>query len=640
MNAEVLHIDMVTTKTVPQEKIHNNTFYVYYPALGNCWDLGTCSSYYGHYKWAKHYKTDFDILYNGEWTTYKKTGWWPIFEVDNSGNQVSIRSLKAGIAEDRGVKVRTQVSKPFDSENFLLIEFLAECTDGKPHKVSIASHTDVMIKNHDNANILWYGDKSEMRGFTMWDKLGTNRTLTLITKQAFGVRDVDHLWFGHWESNGNLHYFDDRNAGDFINDQDSAFSFGWANHSIYPENGNYSFGVLLGLGIGIGKPPTVSVNESNFKQIYSPGEEVEVWISADDADKQETVIIKCTLNGKTVEYANKTVPYDSKTDKSAAPFKVNLGTSNGCYPLYCWAIDSSGLSSQNYTRNFIVDEAPILTIFNQLPDKFTDNSAFNIQGSVWDDSMIKLKFRVDDDFYFNVDNENIECNKSTLTFLRQIVLKTENVPYGTHILYIWAEDEYGVKSDEYIHTFEYVKLNAPTISLILNDEDKTKWPPIYHYNAQINLKVQYQDKDVGDNITISYRPPTLREEDTDIPLWNEISNGTIKMRDFHYTIPKLDNGTHDLKFIIHDGLGLSSTYANYTFLTECDDIPSPTPSPQSSYEETYSTMHSFSEMSSSTVENSFEESHSTMHSFSETSSSTIDVSSEESHSTMQSFSQT
>ncbi|EAX99583.1 hypothetical protein TVAG_427470 [Trichomonas vaginalis G3] len=75
-------------------------------------------------------------------------------------------------------------------------------------------------------------------------------------------------------------------------------------------------------------------------------------------------------------------------------------------------------------------------------------------------------------------------------------------------------------------------------------------------------------------------------------------------------------------------------------ITECDDIPSPTPSPQSSYEETYSTMHSFSEMSSSTPEASCEESHSIMHPFSQTSSFTPDVSSEESHSIMHSFSET
>ncbi|EAY06878.1 hypothetical protein TVAG_340570 [Trichomonas vaginalis G3] len=560
-------ITIVSETGLNFNQVYNATagFYVYYPNSGNCWDRGICviKNVYGGtipYRWSGTFKTDFDILYNGEWTTYRRTGWWPVFEVDNNGVQIPIQGVFGGVAKSSGVQVRTKVSKPFEdlgrASNFLLIEFMAKCIDGYPHKISIATYADIMIRASDNADIVWYGEPGQKRGFTMYDIMNTGRIFTVITRQAYGVNDVDNLWFGNWDWRGNLHYWEDRrpNEGNFTNHIDSAFSLGWKNRDLYPDNGEVSFGVLLGLGKGIVKPPRVEVDETNFKHLYKPKEKISIDIKVYDEDRLYNSTLYYNFNGKNNNFTNVTY------GKTYTINNITLGTT-GRYSFYCYAKDTADLVSNNYTRDFLVDEAPILTILNGLAEKYTDSASFIVQGKVWDDTWAELKFRVDNSFYFRIDNgSRLNCYRSEKPFLKEFSLRTEGVPYGWHRLYIWAEDEYGIKSNEYEHRFEYVKMNPPSLEIVPNN-----YPTEYYYDREIEIELAYYDKDVGDTYTIFYRPPTLGDLESDIQLYSNVSDGQRRKMNFTYKVPRLSEGSHFIKFIIKDDKGLSSPYKTFNF---------------------------------------------------------------------------
>lgn len=159
--------------------------------------------------WIYGYVSDFDIKYKNGTTTYYDAGWFPIFNVDG-GQNVTILGKNNGTAYSNNIHVKTVLSQPL-GENYLLIQWILSNNGTKSRKVSLSSYTDISIAGNDYADVFWYGGLQNKRGLTMKDTKYTNYSLTLLTKDAYSVTNVDTFWFGECELL-KMHYWDNRTS--------------------------------------------------------------------------------------------------------------------------------------------------------------------------------------------------------------------------------------------------------------------------------------------------------------------------------------------------------------------------------------------------------------------------------------------
>ncbi|KAI5482960.1 Listeria-Bacteroides repeat domain (List Bact rpt) family [Trichomonas vaginalis G3] len=535
---------------------------------------GTLSWHYVQYPTWNQWRSDFDIRYvsggHSYSTSYDNYGWWPAFKVDN-GNLVYILGRNKGEASSNNVYVKTNLSYPLDN-NYILVQWIVTNHDTEPHYVSLASHTDVQIIDNDRARVDWYGGN---RGLTMTqDKKFFelyNTKLTLLVRDGYGVTNVDDFWFGEWWPS-HQHYWDNRTDRKSLVGRDSAFSIGWHKRAIYPHQ-TLTFGVLLGVGDNLKSPPIINVT-TNFQQNYNPNSKVNVTVIVQDYDAGETITLYCNFPNGITKYHNKSLTSwkaGSHGLNESYSFEVTLGTTVSSYPLTVWAND--GLYKSNvFTKQLLVNQAPKLTITNTIASTYYTGGTVDVQGKLWDDTYAVISYQFDNDFAFSV-NSQIDCYNVEVPFRKTFPLRQKVLSYGSHVLHIWATDEFRVKSTQYDFPFTYVQLHAPEIMLTTDFNDSV------HYNNKIFVSGQFRDLDVGDTLTLSVKYPTDDPTAPFNPFYTVTSQGEWVKFDFEYTIPHLDAGNHSLIFVVVDQRGSNSRDAIFTFTNVKYPNPSPVPSP-------------------------------------------------------------
>lgn len=530
------------------------------------------------------YNADFDIYYVKDGrniqTSYGYGGWWPAFKVDDDPRLTKVLGTKEGVASYGDISVTTNISNPavFGNEkyNYLLIEwFITNNNPTEPHRVSLATHCDVMIANNDRATIYWYqNDAVNRRGLTMYDS-STSYRLTLMVKDAYQVTNVDHFWYGPW-GRYQLHYWEDRTEAGKLEGYDSAFSFGWSNR-VVRENSTIRLAVLLGVGENLVSPPTVEVT-SQFQENYLPNYDFTVTGVFKTINKDDQVQVRYKyMNDEeknATEFVDLSSP-DGNPVQSTFSIPIRTPANVSLNELQIYAVNKFGLKSNEFKYNVLVNEAPVLTIINQIQPKYYTGGQVEVVGRLWDDTTANIYYQFDRDFDFEADKQVIECNKEEKPFRKVFALREGKIDYGQHTLYIWAEDEFHVKSRVYPFPFEYKELHAPQVKIY--NENFTN----VYYDQYLIVRGAVKDQDVGDTITLSMKTPETLPTDPFIQVEQITANGDWQNFTVYYHLDvSLPAGNNSIIFQAKDQLEAISPDALFFFnVSKYNVVANPSPTP-------------------------------------------------------------
>ncbi|EAX97708.1 hypothetical protein TVAG_280090 [Trichomonas vaginalis G3] len=530
--------------------------------------------------------TCFDIQYNEQadnngysWvqTTFANGGWFPVFTVDDNVKTKLLWNNR-GKANYKGVYAETKVEKvPQLGEKYLLIKFELTNKDSRPHTVGLSSHTDVQIKYNDWATCYWYGAPAH-RGLTMKDE-GSGITLTLLVRGGYQVTDADKFWFGRWSGpRGNLHYFENYTSDSPSRNQDSAFSVSWQGHHIYP-NQTLTFSVLMGVGQNLKNPSILTVND-NFQTNYNPNAKVTISGTVDDFDKNENVDVYYEFNGGSRQHVKHfRTNSGGYIDNGNWNFEITLGNDVNRYPIKVYAIDEFGLQSNVFERDLLVNEKPRV-VFTKVPSEaYYLGGVVVVEGTIWDDTTATIKYQVGENGYIWETGQNFDCRRSTLPFRVSFPIPEDYIQFGHHNLYVWAEDEFGVKSDTISTPFEYSAMHAPEISLVT---PQTEIPTVCR-NQKFSIYFKAKDLDAGQTVFVYYKLP---EQDPTAPPNQYFS---FKVNDYpdgieesyEYTVPNNFEFDHVYEVILFcvDSASPPANSADLVYKFKVVKQPTVTPSP-------------------------------------------------------------
>lgn len=143
----------------------------------------------------------------------------------------------------------TQTLSIVNDDAYVRISYDVHNPTNVSHVVSLGNWTDVMIGNDDTAPIY-----PTSTGARMANSKGENSQFNMICKNAYGVNDVDTLWFGQYgQSYANVFGNSTTSA---LTGVDSGIAIGWKNRTI-PAGETRTFSYLLGIGENA-EPPQIS----------------------------------------------------------------------------------------------------------------------------------------------------------------------------------------------------------------------------------------------------------------------------------------------------------------------------------------------------------------------------------------------
>lgn len=220
-----------------------------------------------------------------------------------SANQGMKFSANGGTLNIGGIFDVTQTLSFVNDGAYVKIDYAVYNKTQVNHTVSLASHTDVQIGGNDSAPIYITATGVRMAEGTA----STANQFNLIAKNAYGVTNVDCLWFGAYGSR-----FDNlwNTATTDMTGGDSGIAWGWKNRLI-PAGGTQHFSVLLGIGKSAAPPQL----DGDIKAVVK-GNQVDVTAKAKDTNGMVD----------TLYYV-----FDMDTDNETAAAKLTAVTADGTW---------------------------------------------------------------------------------------------------------------------------------------------------------------------------------------------------------------------------------------------------------------------------------------------------------------------
>lgn len=149
------------------------------------------------------YSTTFDIqgYHNGiiKATTYNNSGYGVVLDIGGARVNFPNRYILGNTFTTNGIDFKLDLS--FISEgNYVKVKYTVTNNSDVSKTYGIATHSDTQIGTNDSAQI----QKTD-KGIVMREGGADGAQFNVITKNSYGVTDVDTLWFGLWyERNSQL----------------------------------------------------------------------------------------------------------------------------------------------------------------------------------------------------------------------------------------------------------------------------------------------------------------------------------------------------------------------------------------------------------------------------------------------------
>ena len=201
------------------------------------------------------YSTTFDIqgYHNGiiKATTYNNSGYGVVLDIGGARVNFPNRYILGNTFTTNGIDFKLDLS--FISEgNYVKVKYTVTNNSDVSKTYGIATHSDTQIGTNDSAQI----QKTD-KGIVMLEGGASGAQFNVITKNSYGVTDVDTLWFGLWyERNSQL--FNDTPSS--TSSGDSGLAYSWKNRNITPGE-TIVHSVLFGIG-PVNEPPVINSHQA------------------------------------------------------------------------------------------------------------------------------------------------------------------------------------------------------------------------------------------------------------------------------------------------------------------------------------------------------------------------------------------
>ncbi|MDE6412777.1 MAG: InlB B-repeat-containing protein, partial [Eubacterium sp.] len=179
-------------------------------------------------------------------TTYGENGYTCAVKVDSTVTG-SVTFGGNGITKNVSGLDITQTLSIVNDGAYVKINYDVYNPTTVAHTVGIVNHTDVQINSSDKAPIYPTGT-----GARMAEENASGSQFNIICKNAYGVTDVDVLWFGKYNDRTN-HLWNSEKTTATVSGIDSGISMGWNNRVVNPGQ-TRSFSYLLGVGKSANPP--------------------------------------------------------------------------------------------------------------------------------------------------------------------------------------------------------------------------------------------------------------------------------------------------------------------------------------------------------------------------------------------------
>ncbi|MDE6659506.1 MAG: hypothetical protein K2K01_05280 [Eubacterium sp.] len=179
-------------------------------------------------------------------TTYGENGYTCAVKVDST-ETASVTFGGNGITKNVNGLDITQTLSIVNDGAYVKINYDVYNPTTVAHTVGIVNHTDVQINSSDKAPIYPTGT-----GARMAEESSTGSQFNIICKNAYGVTDVDVLWFGKY-SERTSHLWASEKTTATVSGIDSGIAMGWNNRVVNPGQ-TRSFSYLLGVGKSANPP--------------------------------------------------------------------------------------------------------------------------------------------------------------------------------------------------------------------------------------------------------------------------------------------------------------------------------------------------------------------------------------------------
>ncbi len=175
---------------------------------------------------------NFNILGNGNKTTYNNAGYTTFFAVNGAS-----ANINHGYGIVNNVSLTTKLGVVEDG-NYAQIEYVVTNNSNENRTVSIATHADIMINNNDRARI---DNTPGEKGFVMTDG---NYYYNVVLRGEKDITDVDAYWFGLYSQRTN-NLWSNYHPQSLVN-TDSGMVYSWQNRVLAPGE-TKSFIIKIGL---------------------------------------------------------------------------------------------------------------------------------------------------------------------------------------------------------------------------------------------------------------------------------------------------------------------------------------------------------------------------------------------------------
>lgn len=215
---------------------------------------------------------------------------------------------------------------------------------------------------------------------------------------------------------------------------------------------------------------------------YNPGTLLDVFYQLDSEEKKSGGRVR--ING------------EFKTNLFT--FTLHPNASINIHYVSIW-IESEGKSVYSIGGNFIVNSKPKLVMKNIPNGIYYTNDHINLDFSVYDNTYAKICYQFDEgeEKYLS---DSIHFFKKEYEFRKQILINSHVINPGPHKLYVYALDEFGEKSDYFVHDFTYENVDAP--ELVIESFERKK---VYNFYEKIIVRGRARDTSRRGNTKVYYR---------------------------------------------------------------------------------------------------------------------------------------
>lgn len=451
------------------------------------------------WNWIENSSTSsFDIKYNGISTTYFDQGWFVVFRIVYTSvvsKLIYVSGENHGKASFDGINF--EIRPEIDPEtHYLVISFKLNNTGTEPKRVDIGVFANARQFDYYSSFHFLGGQ----RGFTIKSE-NTKLTYTLLIRHAPRTTNVDTFYyaslFNEWterKRDGTVRYIPDklpyfRNETREIQRNDyNCFAFSWT-RDIYPGQ-SIDLSTSVGMGPNLKIPPFVYI--TGFKETYQPNELFSFTLTFGEYDNNETVIYSIKdSNGIATEKSFHTV----QSDMIITHYFLGSVGQGHIYWFSVSGVDSHGCKSNVINKTLYVTKKPELYIPKKIIERYKSGRTIDLEGDVFDDGKVKLKYMFDNRFALDVDGKEYHCNDRTISFKTQIIIP-KWIEYGQHILHLFAQDEFGIESHRSTYWIYFSPHHSPELQNVTLSSSRLR------PSETVRIKGKVKDANIGDNITI------------------------------------------------------------------------------------------------------------------------------------------